>query len=164
MVGRKNLTFVFTVILTACFVSGCACIPVPSSDSVPPLVTLTVIFDDLSGNEVTQYVNTTGRTLPISIQVPAGKQFTIFYGATDDGGIKSMLHDYKYYKRLNGLGQVIQPLLVPDDFSNCPKTYRAVNKEYPWQNENRQYEFQVTAADFHNNRSTTPKITVRHGQ
>lgn len=162
---RQSFSVLAALFFYVFFILGCTCIDVPPSDSTSPVATLTVIFDDMAGNEVKEYVNTTDRNAPVGLQVPAGRTFTIYYSGSDDGGVKSLHQDYKYYKILSGgVGQCTQPMIPANDFSACPKIYRSVAKEYPWSNMALQYVFKVPATDFHNNRATTPELTVRQGQ
>src|SRR5688572_23709005 len=107
-------TFLF---LSLAFFTGCQCITPPANDSDRPTPTLTVIFNNASGAEETKFVNTTDHNTDVSVQVPAGRPFTIFYSANDPGGVKTLTLDWKYNKILaNGLGQLVSPLFVPDDF------------------------------------------------
>jgi hypothetical protein len=162
---KESLSFQFLLLASALILGGCQCITVPANDSVPPVATLTVIFNDASGNEVSQFVNTTDHTAPITVAVPAGRSFQTFYAGNDDGGVKTMTLDWKYSVMLGGgVGQLVQPLLAPDDFSNCAQKYRAKTNEHVWSQQTRQYEFKAIIVDFSNNQSTTPAITVQHGQ
>lgn len=145
-------------------VAGCTCITPPADDSQSPTATLTIFFRDDAGRDAQQFVNTTDRNSPITVDVPAGNSFQTFYAGSDAGGVKTMFLDWKYARILgSGLGQIVQPLIAPDDFSSCAKTYRAVTKDWPWENEARQYELTAVVTDFKGNSVVTPKITLRHG-
>lgn len=154
-------TFLF---FSLAFLAGCQCITPPSTDPNPPAPTLTVIFNNAQGLEETRFVNRTDHTADISVQVEAQRPFTIFYSANDAGGVKTLTLDWKYNKILSsGLGQLVSPLIAPDDFSSCAKTYRAVNRVHQWEGEARQWQFILIADDFKGNHANTPKITVGHG-
>ncbi len=140
---------------------GCAtCLTVPANDPNPPVATVSIFVDDATGTGVEEYVNTTDHNSPVTMEVPRTRSFTVLYGGRDDGGVKTTTLDWKYYAG----NQLVQPLITPDDYSgdSCVVDTRAKAIEYKWQGV-RRYEIAASATDFHDNRATTPTISVRHG-
>jgi hypothetical protein len=155
------------LILVALLITSCSkCMTPPTNDSAAPVTTLRVSFNDSAGNSNVEFVNTTDHNAAITVHVPAGQTFTIAYAGNDDGGVKSLHLDYQYWgPEVNGLATSASPDLAIDDFSGCALDYRLVAKDYQWRpSEAVQYKFTAMATDFHSNTSTTPAITVLHGQ
>jgi hypothetical protein len=141
--------------------SSCSCITVPASDSTNPVTTLTVIFDETSSHSVTQFVNTTDHNAPLTVHVPAGRPFQIFYAANDAGGVKTLHMDYSFDAPVvNGIGQHTTVDRVDDDFSSCAKTYRAKSVTFPYDPQKARYDFHAFATDFRSNTSAPPTLTV----
>lgn len=145
--------------------SACKCIEVPASDSTPPSVTLTVIYEDVSGNSNTVYVNTTDRTSPQSVSIPKENEFSIIYSSSDRGGVEETFLDWAYTTYLGGgIAQTTSPLISPTVYSGCPKTYRAETVEYPADPSlnRRVYTFTAHAKDYRDNRNVSPALTIEH--
>jgi hypothetical protein len=140
---------------------GCSCITVPASDSTNPATTLTVIYDETSSHSVSQFVNTTDHNAPLTVHVPAGRTFQIFYAANDAGGVKTLHMGYSFDAPVvNGIGQHAQVDRVDDDFSSCAATYRAKSVIFPYDPQKVRYDFDAFATDFHSNSSAPPVLTV----
>jgi hypothetical protein len=132
----------------------CKCKEVPESDTNNPSVALWV-----NGREM---VNTDELNSPVTMTISEGKTFSVMIAASDQGYVKESALIWKYYVDQGGIGQLVQPMIVPNDYSDCPMLTRLKNTKFVWDNQNRTYKFSGTALDFHGNRSTTPELTVIH--
>ena len=166
MTGKSAFLLSPLLALGAQLLSSCGgCMTIPDLDEDDPVATLTVIFEDAAGQEVVEYVNTSDQASPVNVEVPSGNSFQILYAGSDKGGIEALTLDWKYSRNNeDGTATVVQPVILPDYFSDCPETYQLLTRDLAWESEARQWEFVAIAQDFHENRATTPAITVRHGQ
>lgn len=134
--------------------SQCPCIDVPESDAVSPRVALWI-------NGV-ERVNTEELSSPVTLNIPAEESFKTMLHSSDQGGIKETVLIWKYYVDMGGIQQLVQPMLVPTDWSDCANKVRIEQDTFDWGNQNRTYKMSAKATDFHGNTSTTPVITIVH--
>jgi len=158
----KPLTVTLLAAYATLVSTGCRCISVPATDSTRPIATLRISWDN---SAQVQYVNTTDHNNAITVNVPAGKTFTIAYSGSDDGGVKQLHVDYQFTGPIvNGVATSGHPLIAIDDFSSCAQTNHVVAKDFPYSPATAvRYVFSSSATDFKNNIANTPTITVNHG-
>ena len=156
--------------LAAAFASvGCASnrnkFEVPEIDEDAPSPLLTVIYE-VDGTRQEKTVGPGDE--PLVVYVPAKKSFSVVYSATDDGGVSALNLDRQFVRQVRGTSgahtqQYAQGRPRTDDYSEEPGPKQLNVAAHPWPGEPREYEFQLTATDFHGNAAQTAPIYVRHG-
>ena len=164
---RFKLLFSIFLVISIFIIMGISCrhwecLEVPEEYSDAPFAELEIYYRDSSNQPVHEKVNTTDHNSPVTVTVPGGKEFKMTVHGTDMGCVKEMALHFKYYVNIGGIQQLIQPMISPNDYSDCPRQSRTLDETYEWENQSRTYKFHARVTDFHGNSSSTPKITVLH--
>jgi hypothetical protein len=145
-----------SVLALALWVAGCDCIQVPAVDTTPPTTLLTAIWSE-GGQEQHSSVDTTQNTSPLEVHVPRDFRVQLFASGSDPGGVETIVFNGKVVRSPSSFSLLEIP---SHSFADCAKTYRAVTEFVERDPSSNKIELQVSSADFHDNSSTTPTLTL----
>lgn len=150
------------VLLGACCPPFCipdsSCNAIPSSDAEAPTATITIEYWDSNGQPVLETIDGDAR-----INVDAAQRFNIVYSAKDNVGIKELWLNMRWTQWVGGVPQSVTPMISPTTFGDSACTPRSGSSKFTYEGP-KVYRFSANASDYHDNRGSSPTLTVVHGQ
>lgn len=116
-----------SLVLLLCL-SGCSCLPVPSSDSTPPTAALLVEYRVPGGERVTKSVDVNDPDL--TIVASPNDRVAVLYSGGDDEGLRKVELEYDTWHRIGCCSVEQGGAVAKFEQSNCPKKMLAGRENF----------------------------------